>query len=66
MALKQGEGGFFERRDRARAAPRQDRAFFERGGVEIFEIRDQLVDGRVGQLDAGLGDVPADFSAGIE
>ena len=34
--------------------------------MEILEIGDQLVDGRVGQLDAGLGDVAPHFGAWIE
>ena len=34
--------------------------------MEIFEIGDQLVDGRLRQLDAGLRDVPPHFGARIE
>ena len=66
VALKQGECGFFERGQRARARLGGAGAVFERRGVEIFEVGDQLVDRRIGQLDAGLRNVAADFGAGIE
>ncbi len=66
MALKHGERRLFERRERSRARIGGTRAFLDGGGVEIFEVCDELVDGRIRQLDSGLRDVPPDLNAGIE
>jgi hypothetical protein len=57
VALQQRERRLLQCRPRALSRLFGRRAVFERGGVQVFQIRDQLVDGRVGQLEAGLGDV---------
>jgi len=66
VPLKHRERGFFERRQRARARIVRRRAVFNGGRMEIFEIRDQLVDRRLRQLDARFRNVSSHFCAWIE
>ena len=66
VGLQQGECGFFESGHRPRSGIGRAGALFESRGMEIFEVGDQLVDGRIRQLHAGLADMPPDFGAWIE
>ena len=64
--LQERERRFFECGERPCSCIRPAGALVESSGMEIFQVRDQLVDGRLRQLHAGLADMAPYFYAGVK
>ena len=66
MAPQHGKRGFFKRSHGFRARIGVACAVFDGGGIQILEVRDELIQRRIRQIDAGLGNMPLNVRAGIK